>query len=134
MIQRRNFHVRHVDLLNKYPYDPAKKSSKIVLYPLNSRYDKSDGSSSVRPTPVCRFDRRTLSPRAPTFLAGDLLLYYQLKAAQAGFFVLASRCVSSSAVWESTDDVLSRMAEDVKVTKKAAAHTYKYQFPYSGMS
>ncbi|CAN0414745.1 unnamed protein product [Pylaiella littoralis] len=31
-----------------------------------------------------------------------------LKAAQAGFFVRASRCVSSSVVWESTNDVLSR--------------------------
>eukprot|EP00903_Cladosiphon_okamuranus_P015270 g14111.t1 len=37
-----------------------------------------------------------------------------LKAAQAGFFVRASRCVSSSVVWESPDDVLSRMAGDVK--------------------
>lgn len=39
----------------------------------------------------------------------------QLKAAQAGFFVRASRCVSSSVGWESADEVLSRAMDDTKV-------------------
>eukprot|EP00752_Nemacystus_decipiens_P002242 g2125.t1 len=37
-----------------------------------------------------------------------------LKAAQAGFFVRASRCVSSSVAWESMDDAASRTVQDIK--------------------
>ncbi|CAN0009708.1 unnamed protein product [Ectocarpus fasciculatus] len=44
-----------------------------------------------------------------------------LKAAQAGFFVRASRCVSSSVVWESTDDVLSRATGDLQHTTRSTA-------------
>ncbi|CBJ30656.1 conserved unknown protein [Ectocarpus siliculosus] len=44
-----------------------------------------------------------------------------LKAAQAGFFVRASRCVSSSVVWESPDDVLSRATGDLQNTTRSTA-------------
>lgn len=60
----------------------------------------------------------------PSSRAGtvDSFVFLQLKAAQAGFFVRASRCVSASVgpVAESTDDVVPmltvRIEDDIETT------------------